>query len=148
MYGSSEKFPYSYRIVSEVTESNGSSSMATVCGASLSLMDAGVPLGKPIAGIAMGLIKENENYVILSDILGDEDHLGDMDFKVAGTKDGITSLQMDIKITGITFEIMEQALNQAKDGRTHILTEMNKAIKSSRKAVSYTHLTLPTSDLV
>ena len=136
MLPSAEKFPYTYRVVSEITESNGSSSMATVCGASLSMMDAGVPIEKPIAGIAMGLIKEDSNYVILSDILGDEDHLGDMDFKVAGTKDGITSLQMDIKITGITFEIMEQALNQAKEGRAHILQEMNKTIKSSRKEVS------------
>jgi len=131
-----EKFPYTLRIVSEITESNGSSSMATVCGASLALMDAAVPIAEPVAGIAMGLIKEKKEFSILSDILGDEDHLGDMDFKVAGTKDGITSLQMDIKITGITFEIMEQALNQAKDGRAHILTEMNKAIKSSRKEVS------------
>jgi len=131
-----EKFPYTLRIVSEITESNGSSSMATVCGASLALMDAAVPIAEPVAGIAMGLIKEKKEFLVLSDILGDEDHLGDMDFKVAGTKDGITSLQMDIKITGITFEIMEQALNQAKDGRTHILTEMNKAIKSSRKEVS------------
>ena len=131
-----EKFPYTLRIVSEITESNGSSSMATVCGASLALMDAAVPIAEPVAGIAMGLIKEKKEFSILSDILGDEDHLGDMDFKVAGTKDGITSLQMDIKITGITFEIMEQALNQAKDGRVHILAEMNKAIKSSRKEVS------------
>jgi len=131
-----EKFPYTLRIVSEITESNGSSSMATVCGASLALMDAAVPIAEPVAGIAMGLIKEKKEFSVLSDILGDEDHLGDMDFKVAGTKDGITSLQMDIKITGITFEIMEQALNQAKDGRAHILTEMNKAIKSSRKEVS------------
>ena len=110
--------------------------MATVCGTSLSLMDAGVPIKEPVAGIAMGLIKEGEKFSVLSDILGDEDHLGDMDFKVAGTKDGITSLQMDIKITGITFEIMEQALNQAKDGREHILGEMNKAIKTSRKEFS------------
>jgi len=131
-----EKFPYTLRIVSEITESNGSSSMATVCGASLALMDAAVPIAEPVAGIAMGLIKEKKEFSVLSDILGDEDHLGDMDFKVAGTKDGITSLQMDIKITGITFEIMEQALNQAKDGRTHILAEMNKTIKSSRKEVS------------
>ena len=131
-----EKFPYTLRIVSEITESNGSSSMATVCGASLALMDAAVPIADPVAGIAMGLIKEKKEFSVLSDILGDEDHLGDMDFKVAGTKDGITSLQMDIKITGITFEIMEQALNQAKDGRAHILTEMNKAIKSSRNEVS------------
>jgi len=131
-----EKFPYTLRVVSEITESNGSSSMATVCGASLALMDAAVPIAEPVAGIAMGLIKEKKEFSVLSDILGDEDHLGDMDFKVAGTKDGITSLQMDIKITGITFEIMEQALKQAKDGRSHILEEMNKAIKSSRKEVS------------
>ncbi len=131
-----EKFPYTLRVVSEITESNGSSSMATVCGASLALMDAAVPIAQPVAGIAMGLIKEKKEFSVLSDILGDEDHLGDMDFKVAGTKDGITSLQMDIKITGITFEIMEQALKQAKEGRNHILTEMNKAIKSSRKEVS------------
>jgi len=131
-----EKFPYTLRIVSEITESNGSSSMATVCGASLALMDAAVPIAEPVAGIAMGLIKEKKEFSVLSDILGDEDHLGDMDFKVAGTKNGITSLQMDIKITGITFEIMEKALNQAKDGRADILTEMNKAIKSSRKEVS------------
>jgi len=131
-----EEFPYTIRLVSEILESNGSSSMATVCGASLALMDAAVPIAEPVAGIAMGLIKEKKEFSILSDILGDEDHLGDMDFKVAGTKDGITSLQMDIKITGITFEIMEQALNQAKDGRVHILAEMNKAIKSSRKEVS------------
>ena len=131
-----EKFPYTLRVVSEITESNGSSSMATVCGASLALMDAAVPIAEPVAGIAMGLIKEKKEFTVLSDILGDEDHLGDMDFKVAGTKDGITSLQMDIKITGITFEIMEQALNQAKEGRAHILDEMNKTIKSSRKEVS------------
>jgi len=131
-----EKFPYTLRVVSEITESNGSSSMATVCGASLALMDAAVPIAQPVAGIAMGLIKEKKEFSVLSDILGDEDHLGDMDFIVAGTKDGITSLQMDIKITGITFEFMEQALNQAKDGRVHILAEMNKAIKSSRKEVS------------
>ena len=131
-----ENFPYTLRIVSEITESNGSSSMATVCGTSLSLMDAGVPIKEPVAGIAMGLIKEGEEYSVLSDILGDEDHLGDMDFKVAGTEKGITSLQMDIKITGITFEIMEKALDQAKDGRKHILGEMNKAIKTSRKEFS------------
>jgi polyribonucleotide nucleotidyltransferase len=131
-----EKFPYTIRVVSEITESNGSSSMATVCGASLALMDAAVPINEPVAGIAMGLIKEKEEFSVLSDILGDEDHLGDMDFKVAGTKDGITSLQMDIKITGITFEIMEQALDQAKEGRAHILKEMNKALKTSRKEVS------------
>jgi len=129
---SKESFPYTFRIVSDITESNGSSSMATVCGTSLALMDAGVPIKEPVAGIAMGLIKEGDDFSVLSDILGDEDHLGDMDFKVAGTKDGITSLQMDIKITGITFEIMEQALNQAKDGRIHILGEMNKALDKSR----------------
>ena len=133
---SKENFPYTLRVVSEITESNGSSSMATVCGTSLSLMDAGVPIKEPVAGIAMGLIKEGEDFSVLSDILGDEDHLGDMDFKVAGTKSGITSLQMDIKITGITFEIMEKALDQAKDGREHILGEMNKAIKTSRKEFS------------
>ncbi len=132
---SKENFPYTFRIVSEITESNGSSSMATVCGTSLALMDAGVPIKEPVAGIAMGLIKEGKDFSVLSDILGDEDHLGDMDFKVAGTKDGITSLQMDIKITGITFEIMEQALNQAKDGRIHILGEMNKALDKSRDDV-------------
>jgi len=125
-------FPYTLRIVSEITESNGSSSMATVCGSSLSLMDAGVPVKSAVAGIAMGLIKEGEKFAVLSDILGDEDHLGDMDFKVAGTEAGVTSLQMDIKITGITEEIMRVALNQAKDGRMHILGEMAKAISTSR----------------
>jgi len=128
-----EEFPYTIRIVSEITESNGSSSMATVCGASLSMMDAGVPLVRPVAGIAMGLIKEDDRYAVLSDILGDEDHLGDMDFKVAGTEEGITSLQMDIKITGITEEIMQIALDQAKDGRVHILGEMAKALTESRE---------------
>ena len=123
-----EEFPYTIRLVSEITESNGSSSMATVCGASLALMDAGVPLKRPTAGIAMGLILEDKRYAVLSDILGDEDHLGDMDFKVAGTEDGITSLQMDIKIAGITEEIMKVALGQAKDGRLHILGEMAKAL--------------------
>ena len=132
---SKDSFPYTFRIVSEITESNGSSSMATVCGTSLALMDAGVPIKEPVAGIAMGLIKEGDDFSVLSDILGDEDHLGDMDFKVAGTKDGINSLQMDIKITGITFEIMEQALKQAKDGRVHILGEMNKALSKSRNDV-------------
>jgi polyribonucleotide nucleotidyltransferase len=131
-----EDFPYTVRVVSEITESNGSSSMATVCGASLSLMDAGVPLKKPVAGIAMGLIKEKDGFAVLSDILGDEDHLGDMDFKVAGTREGVTALQMDIKITSITEEIMGQALAQAKDGRMHILGEMAKAIDTSRAAVS------------
>jgi polyribonucleotide nucleotidyltransferase len=132
----SENFPYTLRVVSEITESNGSSSMATVCGTSLALMDAGVPMKEPVAGIAMGLIKEGKDFSVLSDILGDEDHLGDMDFKVAGTKSGITSLQMDIKITGITFEIMEKALDQAKAGREHILEEMNKALKTSRTEFS------------
>ena len=136
MLPSKEKFPYTYRVVSEITESNGSSSMATVCGTSMSLMDAGVPLERPVAGIAMGLIKENDKYVILSDILGDEDHLGDMDFKVAGTSEGITSLQMDIKITSITAEIMEEALAQAKDGRFHILGEMAKAIDKPNTSIS------------
>jgi polyribonucleotide nucleotidyltransferase len=126
------EFPYTIRLVSEITESNGSSSMATVCGSSLALMDAGVPLRRPTAGIAMGLIKEGERFAVLSDILGDEDHLGDMDFKVAGTERGITSLQMDIKISGITEEIMRVALGQAKDGRMHILGEMGKAITSAR----------------
>ena len=127
-----DEFPYTIRIVSEITESNGSSSMATVCGSSLSMMDAGVPLKRPVAGIAMGLIKEDERFAVLSDILGDEDHLGDMDFKVAGTEEGITSLQMDIKITGITEEIMRTALHQAKDGRLHILGEMAKALTEAR----------------
>jgi polyribonucleotide nucleotidyltransferase len=132
MLPSPEQFPYTLRVVSEITESNGSSSMATVCGTSLALMDAGVPLAKPVAGIAMGLIKEDDRFAVLSDILGDEDHLGDMDFKVAGTGNGITSLQMDIKIYGITEEIMQVALDQAKDGRLHILGEMAKAISQSR----------------
>jgi polyribonucleotide nucleotidyltransferase len=126
------EFPYTIRLVSEITESNGSSSMATVCGASLALMDAGVPLKRPVAGIAMGLILEGERYAVLSDILGDEDHLGDMDFKVAGTERGVTSLQMDIKIAGITEEIMRVALAQAKDGRAHILGEMAKALTTAR----------------
>jgi polyribonucleotide nucleotidyltransferase len=129
---SAEEFPYTLRVVSEITESNGSSSMATVCGTSLSLMDAGVPLKAPVAGIAMGLIKEGDDYAVLSDILGDEDHLGDMDFKVAGSANGVTSLQMDIKIQGITEEIMQVALGQAKDGRLHILGEMSKALSESR----------------
>jgi polyribonucleotide nucleotidyltransferase len=127
-----ESFPYTIRAVSEITESNGSSSMATVCGTSLSMMDAGVPLKSPCAGIAMGLIKEGGRFAVLSDILGDEDHLGDMDFKVAGSANGVTALQMDIKITGITEEIMKVALNQAKDGRLHILGEMSKAISGAR----------------
>ncbi len=133
---SREDFPYTMRVVSEITESNGSSSMATVCGTSLSLMDAGVPLPRSIAGIAMGLIKEGDEFAVLSDILGDEDHLGDMDFKVAGTESGVTSLQMDIKITSITKEIMEIALLQAKDGRLHILGEMSKAMAGARDTVA------------
>ena len=130
------EFPYVIRVVSEITESNGSSSMASVCGTSLSLMDAGVPIKNPVAGIAMGLIKEEDQFIILSDIMGDEDHLGDMDFKVAGTSDGITALQMDIKINGITTEIMSQALAQAKDGRMHILNEMAKSITTPRTEMS------------
>jgi len=133
---SKEDFPYTVRVVSEITESNGSSSMASVCGASMSLMHAGVPLKSPVAGIAMGLIKENDEFAVLSDILGDEDHLGDMDFKVAGTDKGITALQMDIKITSITEEIMKIALAQAKDGRIHILGEMAKAIEATNQGVS------------
>ena len=129
-------FPYSIRVVSEITESNGSSSMASVCGTSLSLMDAGVPIKSPVAGVAMGLIKEGERFAVLTDIMGDEDHLGDMDFKVAGTGKGINALQMDIKIEGITREIMEQALSQAKDGRLHILGEMNKVIDQPRETMS------------
>ncbi|MEC7147613.1 MAG: polyribonucleotide nucleotidyltransferase, partial [Pseudomonadota bacterium] len=133
---SKDDFPYTIRVVSEITESNGSSSMATVCGTSMSMMDSGVPLEQPCAGIAMGLIKEDDRFAVLSDILGDEDHLGDMDFKVAGTSTGITSLQMDIKITSITEEIMKVALEQARDGRLHILTEMEKAIGQGRDTVS------------
>ena len=131
-----DDFPYVIRVVSEITESNGSSSMASVCGASLSLMDAGVPIKAPVAGIAMGLIKESDGFAVLSDILGDEDHLGDMDFKVAGTNDGVTALQMDIKIDGITTEIMQQALDQAREGRLHILGEMNKVISEPRAEMS------------
>ena len=131
-----DEFPYTIRVVSEITESNGSSSMATVCGTSLALMDAGVPLAKPVAGIAMGLIKEGDEFAVLSDILGDEDHLGDMDFKVAGTDAGITALQMDIKITSITPEIMEIALDQARDGRIHILGEMAKALTAARDGLA------------
>ncbi|MEJ2115756.1 MAG: polyribonucleotide nucleotidyltransferase, partial [Gammaproteobacteria bacterium] len=133
---SEEEFPYILRVVSEITESNGSSSMASVCGTSLSMMDAGVPLKAPVAGIAMGLIKEGDDFAVLSDILGDEDHLGDMDFKVAGTKEGVTALQMDIKIEGITKEIMDKALSQAKEGRLHILGEMAKDISSAREEMS------------
>ena len=131
-----DEFPYTIRVVSEITESNGSSSMASVCGSSLALMDAGVPISSPVAGIAMGLIKEGDCFVVLSDIMGDEDHLGDMDFKVAGSTDGITALQMDIKIEGITAEIMKTALEQAKQGRLHILGEMNKALSSTRDEMS------------
>ncbi len=133
-----DKFPYTMRVVSEITESNGSSSMATVCGSSLALMDAGVPLKRPVAGIAMGLIKEDKGFAVLSDILGDEDHLGDMDFKVAGTEQGVTSLQMDIKITSITPDIMKIALEQARDGRLHILGEMAKALTGARGDVATT----------
>ena len=133
---SKEDFPYTIRVVSEITESNGSSSMATVCGTSLALMDAGVPLSRPVAGIAMGLIKEGDRFAVLSDIMGDEDHLGDMDFKVAGTETGVTSLQMDIKITSVTPEIMKVALEQARDGRLHILDEMAKALTSARGEVN------------
>jgi polyribonucleotide nucleotidyltransferase len=130
------EFPYTIRLVSEITESNGSSSMATVCGCSLAMMDAGVPISRPVSGIAMGLIKEADGIAVLSDILGDEDHLGDMDFKVAGTEKGLTSLQMDIKIAGITKDIMKTALEQAKGGRMHILAEMAKALDTSRDALS------------
>jgi polyribonucleotide nucleotidyltransferase len=133
---SKETFPYTLRVVSEITESNGSSSMASVCGSSLALMDAGVPLARPVAGIAMGLIKEDTGYAVLSDIIGDEDHLGDMDFKVAGTEKGVTALQMDIKITSITESIMKDALAQAAEGRLHILGEMRKALDHAREAVS------------
>ncbi|MGB3626392.1 MAG: polyribonucleotide nucleotidyltransferase [Henriciella sp.] len=131
-----EEFPYTIRLVSEITESNGSSSMATVCGCALAMMDAGVPIARPVSGIAMGLIKEDDGVAVLSDILGDEDHLGDMDFKVAGTEKGVTSLQMDIKIAGITKDIMKTALEQAKGGRSHILSEMNKALAESRGELS------------
>ncbi|MBA53533.1 MAG: polyribonucleotide nucleotidyltransferase, partial [Pseudomonadales bacterium] len=136
MLPDSADFPYAIRVVSEITESNGSSSMASVCGSSLALMDAGVPMKAPVAGIAMGLVKEGERFAVLSDILGDEDHLGDMDFKVAGSENGITALQMDIKITGITEEIMEIALNQAREGRLHILGEMNKVLPAARGTLS------------
>src|SRR5437763_1772717 len=136
MLPSVEEFPYTIRVLSDITESNGSSSMATVCGGSLALMDAGVPLKRPVAGIAMGLILEGKDFAVISDILGDEDHLGDMDFKVAGTSEGVTSLQMDIKVAGITEEIMKTALAQAKDGRAHILGEMAKALGESRGELS------------
>jgi len=133
---SAEKFPYTVRIVSEILESNGSSSMATVCGSTLSLMDAGVPIENPVAGIAMGLVKQDDNYVILSDILGDEDHVGDMDFKVAGTREGVTAIQMDIKITGLSYDILTRALEQARDGRLHILDVMQQTIDEPRPEVS------------
>ena len=147
-----EKFPYTIRIVSEIMESNGSSSMASVCGSSLALMDAGVPITSPVAGIAMGLVKEKDKSVILTDILGDEDHLGDMDFKVAGTESGINALQMDIKIDGITSEVMHDALKQAKEARVHILNEMSKAIKTPREEVAphaprYTHMKINQSKI-
>ncbi len=131
-----DNFPYTMRVISDILESNGSSSMATVCAGSLALMDGGVPVKSPVAGIAMGLVKEGENFAVLSDILGNEDHLGDMDFKVAGTENGITAFQMDIKIKGISFEIMETALGQAKEGRAHILGIMNEAIKTPRENLS------------
>jgi polyribonucleotide nucleotidyltransferase len=131
-----QEFPYSVRVVSEITESNGSSSMASVCGTSLALMDAAVPIKAPVAGIAMGLIKEGDNYVVLTDIMGDEDHLGDMDFKVAGTSNGVTALQMDIKIDGITPEIMQTALAQAHEGRMHILSIMEQSISVPRMEMS------------
>ena len=133
-----EDWPYTTRVVSEITESNGSSSMASVCGASLSLMDAGVPLKAPVAGVAMGLVLEDDGFAVLTDILGDEDHLGDMDFKVAGTETGVTALQMDIKIQGITEQIMDSALEQAREARLHILGEMNKVIGRSRDEVAET----------
>ena len=133
---SKEQFPYTVRVVSDVLESNGSSSMATICGGSLSMMDAGVPIPKAVAGIAMGLIFTPEKSVVISDILGAEDHLGDMDFKVAGTRDGITAFQMDLKITGVSRDVMAAALNQAKAGRAHILSEMDKALTTSREAMS------------
>lgn len=136
MLPSSDKFPYAIRVVSDITESNGSSSMASICGASLALMDAGVPVKAPVAGIAMGLVKEGNRFAVLTDILGDEDHLGDMDFKVAGTAHGVTALQMDIKIEGINEEIMEKALEQARDGRLHILKAMNEVLPQSRSEVN------------
>ena len=147
-----EDFPYTIRVVSEITESNGSSSMASVCGSSLAMMDAGIPLKAPVAGIAMGLVKEGDRHVVLTDILGDEDHLGDMDFKVAGTESGINALQMDIKIDGITSDIMETALSQAKDARLHILAEMNKELSQAREDVSefaprYTTMKVDTSKI-
>lgn len=144
MVPSKEEFPYTIRVVSEITESNGSSSMASVCGASLAMMDAGIPLKRPVAGIAMGLIKESSGHVVLSDIMGDEDHLGDMDFKVAGTEAGVTALQMDIKISGITTEIMQQALAQAKEGRMHILNRMNSTLENPRASLNANAPTITT----
>ena len=148
---SSDEFPYTVRVVSEITESNGSSSMATVCGSSLSMMDAGVPLKAPVAGVAMGLILEGKKFAVLTDILGDEDHLGDMDFKVAGTEAGITSLQMDIKVAGITPQIMEKALDQAKEARLHILGEMAKSLSApsefSKYAPKIESLTVPSDKI-
>jgi polyribonucleotide nucleotidyltransferase len=148
---SSDEFPYTIRVVSEITESNGSSSMATVCGSSLSMMDAGVPLKAPVAGVAMGLILEGKKFAVLTDILGDEDHLGDMDFKVAGTETGITSLQMDIKVAGITPQIMEKALDQAKEARLHILGEMAKSLSTpsdfSKYAPKIESLTVPSDKI-
>ena len=147
-----DEFPYTIRVVSEILESNGSSSMASVCGSSLSMMDAGVPIKRPVAGIAMGLVKEGDKHVVLTDILGDEDHLGDMDFKVAGTSVGINALQMDIKVDGITSEIMSKALAQARDARLHILSEMGKVISEARKEPSpfaprYTHVKIDQSKI-
>ena len=136
MLPAEEKWPYAMRVVSDILESNGSSSMATVCGASIALMDAGVPLKAPVAGVAMGLVKEGEEYAILTDIAGAEDHYGDMDFKVAGTRDGITALQMDIKVGGITAQIMREALSQAQRGRMHILEKMEQVISSGREKIS------------
>ena len=133
---STEDFPYTIRVVSDILESNGSSSMASVCGSSLSLMDAGVPIRKPVAGIAMGLIKEGDDYIVLTDIAGVEDHLGDMDFKVAGTAEGITALQMDIKITGVTFDILRDALAQAREARLNILGQMAEVIAGPRESLS------------
>ncbi len=145
MIPAQEEFPYTIRVVSDILESNGSSSMASVCGSSLSLMDAGVPLPRAVAGIAMGLIKEGDDYIVLTDIAGVEDHLGDMDFKVAGTDHGITALQMDIKITGVTFEIMRDALTQAKAARTFILGEMAKVIEAPRSSSPSTPRASPRS---
>ena len=145
MIPSQEEFPYTIRVVSDILESNGSSSMASVCGSTLSLMDAGVKIHKPVAGIAMGLVKEGDDYIVLSDIAGVEDHLGDMDFKVAGTPDGITALQMDIKISGVTFDILRTALEQAREGRLFILDKMQEAISETRAELSPYRLASPRS---